>query len=932
MTEKEKIKAAKIFAEYWQGRGDEKQETQAFWNALLRDVYGVERPEQYVSYELPVKLSHTSFIDGFISTTKVLIEQKSIDVDLTKSQKQSDGSMLTPYQQARRYAGYLPHNDNPRWIIVCNFKEFHIHDMNRPNDAPTIVLLENFHNDFHLLDMLTKEKDERLQREMEISVQAGTLVGKLYDAILKQYDDPEDKQTQHDLNVLCVRLVFCLYAEDAGLFDKHRMFRDYLKSFKPEDSAQALALLFDTLNTDKPDRKKYLSPALKEFPYVNGGLFEQEIEIPLFNDEIMDLLIHEGSEKLNWSQISPTIFGAIFESTLNPDTRRSGGMHYTSIENIHKVIDPLFLDDLKAELRQIKQLPDKRNKNNESRRTRRLETYRTKLSKLVFLDPAAGSGNFLTETYVCLRRLENEALREISDQLTMHDDIIKVHINQFYGIEINDFAVSVAMAALWIAESQMFNETLDIVPVNIDFLPLKTNANIVEGNRLHMEWEEVVSKNKLSYIMGNPPFVGQTKKTKEQSYDMAVIFGSGSPETKLDYVICWYKKAIKYIRGTDITVAFVSTNSICQGESVPTFWKNLVSDGAEIQFAYDHFKWTSESTRTAAVYCVIIGFSNKKNNKKKLYKGNVVREYEHINAYLLPAPDLWLESRGKNKIGMPKLQKGSEPADGGNLFLTSQEKDFLEAKYPVLSKYIKPFIGADEFLKIKNGEFKRYCFWFKDSYNPADIKGIKEIQNRLEKIKEKRSQSSADRIRKMADQPYLFSQIRQPKTTYIVIPETTTSSRKYIPMGFYEKDIIAGNSTLIAPEMTLFHFGVLISNVHMAWTKVVCGRMGMGYRYSPAIYNNFPWCNVTPEEKSKIEKTAQAILDARAKYPDSSLADLYDEITMPPELRTAHQKNDMAVMEAYGFFSNDKTRDSKWFSENETVIELMKMHQELTTK
>ena len=492
--------AAKQFAAYWATRGDEKQDTQSFWLSLLRTVYGVENPAQFIQFEVPVKLDHVSYIDGFIPATRVLIEQKSANVDLRRGSRQSDGSMLTPYQQARRYAAYLPHNQNPRWIVVCNFQQFQIHDMNRPNDEPETVLLADLEKEYHRLQFLVDTGSTLVKKEMEVSLQAGEIVGVLYDALLKQYKDPESPETLKSLNALCVRLVFCLYAEDAGVFGGHGMFQRYLQNHTG-DARRALIDLFRVLDTQPEDRDPYIDEDLAAFPYVNGGLFaDEDVVIPRLDETIVDLILHRASEDFDWSVISPTIFGAVFESTLNQETRRSGGMHYTSIENIHKVIDPLFLDDLRAELDAIKAIPVDKTRN------KQLRQFQTKLAGLTFLDPACGSGNFLTETYLSLRRLENEVIdallygQVILGQVT---DPIRVSIGQFYGIEINDFAVTVAKTALWIAESQMMQETEKLVRHTLDFLPLRSYANIVEGNALRLDWESVVPKQKLNYIMGN---------------------------------------------------------------------------------------------------------------------------------------------------------------------------------------------------------------------------------------------------------------------------------------------------------------------------------------------------------------------------------------------------------------------------------------------
>ena len=500
MTDVQQRAAAKSFLTYWAGRGDEKQETQRFWLDLLRTVLGVAEPEKAISFELPVKLDHVSYIDAYLPQTRVLIEQKGADIDLRRGYRQSDGSMLTPYQQARRYAGYLPHDQNPRWIVVCNFRQFQIHDMNRPNDEPEVVALADLEKEYHRLHFLVDTGDENIKKEMEISLQAGEIVGALYDALLKQYRDPTSPETLKSLNALCVRLVFCLYAEDAGVFGGHGKFHDYLQGHQ-RDARRALMDLFQVLDTKPEDRDPYLDEDLLAFPYVNGGLFSDEnIEIPRLDETIVDLILRRASADFDWSAISPTIFGAVFESTLNPETRRAGGMHYTSIENIHKVIDPLFLDDLKAELAEIQAIAV------ETTRKKQLTAFQDKLAGLTFLDPACGSGNFLTETYLSLRRLENEVIRSLSDQIVIggvRKHPIQVSISQFYGIEINDFAVTVAKTALWIAESQMMKQTEDIIRMSLDFLPLRSYANIVEGNALRLDWESVVPKHELNYIMGN---------------------------------------------------------------------------------------------------------------------------------------------------------------------------------------------------------------------------------------------------------------------------------------------------------------------------------------------------------------------------------------------------------------------------------------------
>ena len=616
LNSKEQSKSAKEFAKRWQGKGYEKGQSQQFWMDLLQSVYGVENIAEFISFEDKVHLDHTSFIDGYIKSTKVMIEQKSIGKDLRKGIKQSDGSFLTPFQQAKRYVTELPLSQHPRWIITCNFAEFLVYDMEKPNGEPEQIFLKDLEKDYYRLQFLVNTGNENLKKEMEISLKAGELVGKLYDAILKQYKNPDDPHTLKSLNMLCVRLVFCLYAEDANIFGQHEMFGRYLSGFQAKDVRKGLIELFQVLDTKPEDRDPYMDDDLAAFPYVNGGLFADEnIEIPRFTDEIVDLLIHHASEGFDWSEISPTIFGAVFESTLNPETRRSGGMHYTSIENIHKVIDPLFLDELKAELNEIAQIKVQKTRN------QKLEMFREKLSALVFLDPACGSGNFLTETYLSLRKLENESIAlQYQGQILMGEAInpIRVGISQFYGIEINDFAVTVARTALWIAESQMLHATEELINQNIEFLPLKSYPNITEGNALRINWEEVVPKEKLTYIMGNPPFVGKKEQSKEQKQDLVDVFGKIKGIGNLDYVTGWYRKATDLLKNSTIKAAFVSTNSITQGEQVEPLWNTLFSSGITIIFARRTFKWENEATDQALVYCVVIGFGYGCKSKKML--------------------------------------------------------------------------------------------------------------------------------------------------------------------------------------------------------------------------------------------------------------------------------------------------------------------------
>ena len=967
-TDKQQAAAASEFSQRWNGKGYEKGDTQKFWLELLQKVYGVEDPYSFVEFEDKVMVDSTNYMDVYLPGTRVLIEQKGINKNLGAPILQSDGAMLNPFQQAKKYIVGLPVSRHPRWVVTCNFAEFWVYDMEQPNGEPQKIQLKNLEKEYYRLQFLVDVKSEHITKEMQVSMQAGEIVGRIYDALLKQYDDPSPEALRW-LNILCVRIVFCLYAEDAEVF-AHDQFYDYLARYDAEDLRSALIRLFETLNTPQESRSKYLKDDLKAFPYTNGGLFAEEIEIPQFTPELKDILLQNASLDFNWSEISPTIFGAVFESTLNPETRRSGGMHYTSIENIHKVIDPLFLNDLRRELDEI--LEEKV----EKERRKKLDAYQDKIASLTFLDPACGSGNFLTETYLSLRRLENEVInaRHHGQSFIGFEEAnpIKVNINQFYGIEINDFAVTVATTALWISEAQMLRETEKIIHRDIDFLPLKSYSNIREGNALRMDWNIIEQPSDIptiraknvhliiepepllaseptekygelnvitnrsdtttrfepkcyevhyDYIMGNPPFVGYSLQNEQQKADLDLVcYDCGK---NIDYVAGWYYKAARLIKGTNTRAALVSTNSITQGEQVSAIWKKLVEQyGIRIDFAHSTFRWDSEASLKAHVHCVIVGFSSRNAPDYQphiIYDGDRIIPSNNINPYLLPAPNVFVESRKKPLCDVPEILKGSSPVDGGNLIIEAKDYESFISREPDAQKYIRRFVGAREFLHNE----PRYCLWL-TGVSPRELNQLPLVRERVAKTREFRLSSSKAATRKFADQPTRFMEIRQPETNYIIIPSHSSENRRYIPMGFMSPDVICSNANLMIPNATLYHFGVLTSNVHMAWMRAVCGRLKSDYRYSnDIVYNNFPWPTPTEAQKAKIEQTAQRILDARALYPDSSLADLYDELTMPAELRKAHQDNDRAVMEAYGF-------DIKTTTESLCVAELFKRYQQLT--
>ncbi len=913
--------AVKAFVKDWTGKGYEKGETQRFWLDLLHRVFGVDNPTQVMQFEIPVKTitkeKGSDFIDAYIPATKVLIEQKGSKVDLTAKARQSDGSELTPYQQGRRYAAGLPLSMAPRWIVACNFDTFEVHDMERPNDAPEIILLKDLEKDFHRLSFLIDDTNVHLKKELEVSIQAGEIVGVLYEKFLAQYIHPENPDSQKSLNKLCVRLVFCMYAEDAGIFGTKNMFHDYMDQFSANEFRKALIELFQVLDTAPEDRDPYMDEKLAAFPFVSGGMFAGDIEIPRITEEIRTLILQRASDDFDWSLISPTIFGAVFESTLNPDTRRAGGMHYTSLENIHKVIDPLFLDDLKTELSDIKAEKVVRTK-----KTRAAE-FQDKLAGLKFLDPACGSGNFLTESYTCLRRLENEAIKILYEDRVIGGlaDPIKVSIYQFYGIEINDFACSVSQAALWIAETQMLKETDAIVGFDLEPLPLKDYHNIHEGNALRMDWNDVVPAEELSYIMGNPPFLGARIMSPEQKDDLVSVFG---PQWKnignMDYVTGWYKKAQEMMEvNPHLRAALVSTNSITQGEQVANLWKPLMEAGIHIDFAWRTFIWDSEANQKAHVHCVIVGFSScHSERQRRIFDGEKIIPASNINGYLIDGENVFVESRQHPLCDVPEIGIGNKPIDGGFYLFKDDEKEAFVAKEPGSEKYFRRWYGSDEFINRR----PRWCLWLGDA-NPMDLLKLPECLKRVEAVRDYRLASPSAGTVKLAEKPTRFHVENMPKGNYIVIPEVSSQRRPYVPMGYMDDTVLCSNKVRLLPKASLYLFGVLNSSAHMSWMRVVCGRLKSDYSYSVNIvYNNFPWPEPTEDQKSKIEQTAQAILDARQIYPEASFADMYGNLILFPDLMKAHRANDLAVLEAYGF--------PKDASESEIVARLFKMYQELT--
>lgn len=919
----------------------ETSDTQTFWYTLIHNVFGVSEHNLQIEFEKKVSIDFTDKdgvkhttqkrIDAYIPETKILIEQKDSKKDLTKAILQSDGSSLTPFEQAKRYYDDgLGISEKGRYIVTCNFKEFRIYDMDKKNPEQ-VILLENLENEIYRLEFLVKSDATVMTKEEQLSYDAGTLIGEMYKHLLRIYKNSEDPSVAKDINKLCVRLAFCLYAEDSGLFASHQAFYKYLAGFSAKGLNNALEKLFKTLDTKYEERSSNISEELDSFPYVNGGLFKESIEIPELDDEFRDLLLNQASAAFDWKDISPTIFGAIFESTLNPETRRSGGMHYTSLKNIHKVIDPLFLNELRSEFEKIKSFKI------ETTRKKRFKEFQNKLGKLRFLDPACGSGNFLTETYLSLRKLENDVMREIytvqvgekkgyqtglqfddpDNPASVAGNPIHVTLDQFYGIEINDYAVAVAQTAMWIAESQMKKQTERIIGQELEYLPLHPYENIHCANALRIDWNDVIPASRLSFIMGNPPFAGQNIRQNSQKSDMEYVFKDDENYKKLDYVTAWFKKADVYMRGTEIETAFVATNSLSQGEQSNLLWK-ILSENLCINFAYQTFRWDSEALDVAKVHCVIIGFSYKERRDKLLFSADSSCQVaKNINGYLLDAPRIFIKNRDKGfNESLGQLVQGSPESGGGHLILSVDEKNELLNKYPILDKYIKPYIGAQEFLN--ETEYSRYCLWF-DSEPSIEIKKIPELQSRFNAVSEIRAVDKTDRIRKMFDRPYFFAQNRQPKNNYLVIPIVSSENRKYIPIGFESPDVISSNAIQVMDNVQMYLFSLLISEVHMAWMRAVAGRLKSDYRYSPFVFYSFPIPELNDSQKDQLKKNGEKILEVRRANKGETLSDLYSR-NMPHDLQEAHKKNDDFVLSLYGLTESA--------SEEVIVSTLMKLYKE----
>ncbi|MBR4151791.1 MAG: class I SAM-dependent DNA methyltransferase [Selenomonadaceae bacterium] len=905
---------AKKFSMDWHEHGYEKGETQKFWRALLKKILRVDEPDNIISFEQPVKIDgQTKFIDAYLAATKVLIEQKSFGVDLNKPEKQSDGSELTPYQQALRYAQAL--NEPPRWIITCNFAEFHIYKSERK--TPTLLNLRDLIYEYPRLNILIDPNADDSSPQERISSAALADIDKIYNAFAQNYQKNKITDYKDALNKICTRLVFCLYAGDAKIFDTANKVFDsdkffgYIFKFDDKERINALQNIFDVFSLDKTLRDN-LDDDLKNFPYINGGLFDEKIPLPAYNRFITNpakvIENVKAIRNFRWREISPPVFGAMFESKFK--NRNEGGMFYTSVENIHKVIDPLFMDELRDEFNAIKaKRKDK---------IAFLKNFQDKLASLNFLDPACGSGNFLTEIFLSLRRLENEVIEEL---VHLYADIpfnpIKVTPRQFYGIEIDSFAVAVARLALCIADIQMKRETSWIINRDLPELPLDKYISIRKANALRVDWSEVVLPANVDYIVGNPPYKGRRYRSHEQQAEVSMFFDYKD----VDYVACWYKKAAKFIHGTNIRCTFLSTNSIMQGEQVTPIWKEFFSKGIHIDFANRTFNWTSDSENMAHVHCVIVGFSSAPNNKPKvIFDGNKIITAQNINAYLLDAPNVFIEIRS-NPIqkDVPKMRNGNVPLDGDALKIEAEDyENFIRAE-PAAKKYIKRLIGGYEL--IYNN--LRYVLWLK-GVPMSEINKMPLVAERVELCKKNRL-AMCESTRKLAKTPTTFRDTFNP-AHYIALPMVSSENRRYIPMAYFNEDIIPTNQVQIIPDATIYHFGILTSSIHMAWVRIVAGRFKSDYRYSKdVVYNNFIWCSPSSRQKRRIEETAAEILRVRADFSNRTLAELYDEKKMPADLRDAHKENDYAVALAYGFekFLEDEPR---------IVAELMKLYKEVREK
>jgi len=905
---------ALAFSREWEGERAEKAEAQTFWNEFF-NVFGVSR-KRLASFEEPVRRAHSRYKEkggkgGFIDLLwrgTLIAEHKSLGLDLDSA-----------YKQALEYFDGLSERDLPRYVIVSDFARIRLYDLE--TNTPTEIKLKDLYRHIKLFGFIAGYTTQRIEAQDPVNIKAAERMGRLHDRLRASgYDG-------HTLEVLLVRLLFCLFAEDTTLFEPKGSFKDFLDNSTREDGSDLgpqLSLLFQVLNTAEQRRQNNLDETLAAFPYVNGRLFEETLPISSCDKTMREMLLDCCA--LDWGRISPAIFGALFQCVMDEEgsaRRRNLGAHYTSEENILKLIKPLFLDELWAEYHAAK------------RSNKKLFELLKKISRLKFFDPACGCGNFLVIAYRELRLIELEILRSASATGQMHLDIfqlVQVNVNQFYGIEIEEFPAQIAQVALWLTDHQMNMLVSEEFGQYFRRLPLTQSASIHCGNALRMDWNNVISAEQVDYILGNPPFVGKHYQNASQKEDMQHVFRGVKGASDLDYVAAWYIKAAHYVRGDGritglldnlpdmpkpprerVKMAFVSTNSITQGEQVSLLWAELLRLGVRIHFAHRTFRWSNEARGQAAVHCVIVGFALFDIPKKRLFEYADLTSEPHeiavdnITPYLAPGPNIIIKKRQTPICNVPVMRYGNKPSDDGNFILDDEEKKTLLKKEPGAAPFVRPYMGSEDFINSK----KRWCLWLKD-VSPRELRDMPEVLARVERVREFRLKSSAAPTRKTADTPALFFYISQPDTDYLVIPEVSSERRQFIPIGYASKNVICSNTNYLIPEASLYILGMLCSTMHMAWVRHVCGRLKSDYRYTGSmVYNNFPWpSEPTEKQRSTIEQAAQAVLDARAAHPDASLADLYDPVAMPPDLRRAHQALDKAVDAAYGKknFTSDAER------------------------
>lgn len=889
------------FVERWKGRGNEKQETQRFWIDLLQNVLDVERPTEAALFEY--RTVGGGFIDVLCPEARLLVEQKSAGIDMDKPEARQ-GTPVTPVQQALRYADALPLSKKPAVLCTCNFETFRFYDLEQdPRATGTPVdefALEDLGEHLGTLESIFSSEHSRVMVEQKLSEHAGLLVANLHNTLAAQYDDPDDPESHHSLAVLTVRLVFCLYAEDAGLYPGNS-FSQYVESYDAAHLRRAIIDLFNVLNTPFDQRDKYLEDDLKRFPYVNGGLFAEGIEIPQFTDLIRESLLAAGNG-FDWRTISPVIFGSLMEETLSHDQRRKGGMHYTSVRNIHKVIDPLFLDNLTAELDRVEHDQTL----GERARENRLKAFQDRLASLNFLDPACGSGNFLTETYLRLRELENRVISDLLHgqgymELGGENSLVKVRIDQMHGIEINDFAVSVARTALWIAEQQALDDTESTIS-GLPRLPLTDTAHIQQGNALRLDWNELLPGDHCDYVMGNPPFIGQYLMSDSQKEDMRLIWDKGY-DGYLDYATGWHRKASEYLAKPGAAFAFVSTNSISQGQPVPSLFRPLFDEGWRIRFAHRTFAWDAQSTDNAHVHVVIVGMDKTSEPAPILFEYTDIdgepaaRTVDNINGYLLDDPNVFVEKRMKPLSSeLSPAGRGSQPTDGGNLILDNREEYDQAISDPIAAKYVRPFRGSRELI---NG-IERWCLWLVD-VEPAEIRNSAFLRRRVDAVREMRLASKKAPTRAKATTSWLFDENHQPTGRFLCLPKVFSGRREYATCLSLEPNVIVSDLCYTSPDPDGLAFAVIESRMFIVWQAAVGGRLKSDYRFSnTVVWNNLPLPALDDDTRAALIEAGKNVLAARANHPGQSLADLYDPDYMPTDLRAAHRELDKIADVAFG--------------------------------